>query len=426
MVESIFWGSTILFVFFTFYKIICKDYFNVCTYILLGVSLPLSLYLLDLSGLIDTVRSDAFYLIFIYLYIFAIIFNIKTKTLIIQTDIRLRSRRVKVEYFLLIYYVVFFIENIILSDTLFPALNGIDVHWGQVPILLYFSRSGYALQAVCIIYWIYTKKNRYLVYIIVLFLSPIAFRDARMMSIQTFIQIISLFIFLFLFNNKTKRIGKLTTIFKIKLISMFLVVALLCVLSGNLRINHRGKYDVSYGEGIDFRGANIEMLAWYYGYFPLSFNNLNMSIKKSKIEPNYLGLYSFNSFYFGILQIDNILGIKNNVPQNKNYYIIPAANVPTGFWDFYYDYKNFVFIPIFVFLWLCSYIRNQILKTKGKLEWCVVYFYITPLWFLMSFTNTLSPPEGIICMAFSYFLIKYYFKSERIDNGTISNSNTCL
>lgn len=69
---------------------------------------------------------------------------------------------------------------------------------------------------------------------------------------------------------------------------------------------------------------------------------------------NYIGLYSFFSLYFGLFQVDNLLGIDTAGQLKGRLVTNGLATVPTAFWDYYYDFGLLLVIPIIVAI-LISY-----------------------------------------------------------------------
>ena len=192
-----------------------------------------------------------------------------------------------------------------------------------------------------------------------------------------------------------------------------ILVAYWAIQIGINRMNHYGMYSLSYSNGIGYTGPGGEIAAWLYGYFVLTFNNLNRSIIMGRAIHNYLGLYSFPDLFFGILQFDNLLGLANNQAQSASAWVVRATTVPTGFWSFYYDYGVICFIPILVAFIRERLIMQYIRIAKRKIIWVVLFFYYVPQWLFMNFTNTVFDVTGLTTGLITYFLLSRFIYENR-------------
>ena len=181
-------------------------------------------------------------------------------------------------------------------------------------------------------------------------------------------------------------------------------------------MNHFGKYNLTYDTEIRYTGPEwLAFLSPYYGYFPLSFNNLNANMLIRDVTHNYIGLYSFGCFYFGIFQLDNLLGIDVYAYERGSYITSLSASVPTGFWEYYYDFGYLCFIPVISAFAICYFFLINSAKEKSKIVYRCQYFWYVPLWFLMSFQNTMFLPTSIITGIFLYFIIDNSFYIKQYD-----------
>lgn len=133
----------------------------------------------------------------------------------------------------------------------------------------------------------------------------------------------------------------------ISILCMCLAVSLMALT--NYRMSHYGMYDINYADTTGWNGPTfLKWLAPYYGYFPLSFNNLKINLANRVINHNYLGLYSFNSLYFGIFHIDRLFGIDSNAANSNNLITNSAAMFQLVFgsfimtMEFYSSYHSYV------------------------------------------------------------------------------------
>ena len=194
----------------------------------------------------------------------------------------------------------------------------------------------------------------------------------------------------------------------ISILCMCLAVSLMALT--NYRMSHYGMYDINYADTTGWNGPTfLKWLAPYYGYFPLSFNNLKINLANRVINHNYLGLYSFNSLYFGIFHIDRLFGIDSNAANSNNLITNSAANVPTGFWEFYYDYGVLFFIPFICALLILFFFLVNTKQGKNSLAFRALYCWYVTYFFFMSFQNTLYMSISIIDGLLIFIIIKYSF-----------------
>lgn len=416
--QYVFWATFLAYVIISLRNIFLKKIrYSSATYILLGVCIPLVLYSFRWSELITEAPTDDFYILFIYLFlagIFAQIIN--NGEVNCPSEIIITRGRGFITLINLVWIASLLMENYVTTGYLFPSLLGIDGHAQQASGLLYITRASYAFVALDLVYFFSTKEKYYFSLSLIPILLPILSTSSRMQAVETLLEGLSFFLFLwgngYSIKNPNKlrntilvwkgkpiidesKRGRFGIIQKVILAIIIGVLVYVLVMVGIDRMTHYGIYSVLYSDGIKYTGPFGEVGAWIYGYFALSFNNLNRSILTNRAVPNYIGIYSFNSLFFGILQFDNLFGMKSNAAQSASNWVVHAATVPTGFWSFYYDYKLLCFIPI---VW--AFIRERIIKyfsvrSKRGLIWTVIYFYCIPQWFFMSFTNTIFDVTGL-------------------------------
>lgn len=409
----IFWITFLICILFGLYSFnIKKDYFNIFIFVVIGVYLPLLLYMAKWSDLIYIEVSNKFYLIFIYLNISLIISFLLIKHNKNDKSFKfcLRNRR-KFDLVNIIYVLLYLLENYIGSKTIFPTMNNIDIHTFSAPIISFITKNLYIILVFNLMFYLYTKKKKYILYIITLVLIPIITRGARMQVLIAISQVI-VFLLYYLYSNREKynfRIKK-HNIILMGVLGIFLINFM--VNYTDYRMNHFGKYDLKYENTIKYTGPKFmgKVLPVYYGYFPISFNNLNINISLNNIKHNYIGIYSFKSLNYGVLQLDNLLGIEPYKPENTAIVTSKSATVPTGFYDYYYDFGVFCFIPIIfsIIIYIFLYKKS---KSSGSVYWKVVYCYYMPLWIFISFQNTLyntAIPAGIVLL---FIFCKIFIKN---------------
>ncbi len=399
-----------------------KNRFSVLTYIWTGIFFPLFLYLLDWSTLIDTRTSWMFNYIFVCFAFIVIIYSVlcgKRKITPIKngTVVITKFGRKMVPLMNWGFIALYLLENYMGSRTFFPGLKHIDIHTYSAPIISYITSAGFLVMAADYYAWKATKRKKYIVWIPIILLFPFVTRSARMQLMIWALSFGSLFLFVE-GSDIVASVKKRKHYEKIKK-----VLLLLCLAGGiglmsytNYRMNHYGKYNLSYAEVTGFSGPEwLSFMAPYYGYFPLSFNNLKINILGRTVKHNYIGLYSFNCFYFGLLQLDNLLGINTQGARINGLVTQSAATVPTGFWEFYYDFNILCFLPMIVAMAISGYFLKKASKENKRLTFRTMYFWYIPMWFFMSFQNVVFSPTIIVVGLLIYYIIRnsFYIKSKK-------------
>lgn len=394
-----------------------QNWSNVINYITLGVTIPLVLYLLDWSSLIETKKSPYFIYIFIVFYILLLVYTfithkIRPKELFAGDKVVItKNGKILIPTINVTFFVFYFIENYLGSGSFYPALLGYDIHTFSAPIISYVTATPFLVVATDYFAYKATKKKKYLFLILLACAVPVITRGSRMAIVSMSIG----FIVMLQFFEKNLALANLEKLkkynrYKLILVVAVIVVGLYLVYFTTVRMNHYGKYSMKYDEVIKYTGPEwFKFLAAYYGYFPLSFNNLNVNLLLRKVSHNYIGLYSFYGLFFGLLQFDTFLGIDGQGDIAGRYITSVSATVPTGFWDFYYDYGVLLFIPMIVAFLICAYFLNRASKEVHTLNHRAVYFWFVSLWFLMSFQNTIFGSTVIVCGIILNFIIKYSF-----------------
>lgn len=403
--EFLFWITFFVVLISGFYCFfIKKQYYNIFVFLIGGTYLPLFLYMLDWSSLITKQISNSFYLMFIYLNVITILTFIIFRGKFKYERISYSLKNEKIFFMMNIGYIVlYFFESYIKSGTIIPALKGIDIHTYSAPIIRYVTTNIYFLLVGNLVFFIGTKKKRYIIQLVILILIPIVTRGARMMVLTACMQVLFFGIYYYTCNRKSKIKKK-----------YIVLIALICVMLlgfmvqyTNYRMNCFGKYNMKYYNTIEYTGPKFmrNELSVYYGYFPLSFNNLNINMIHKQSGFNYVGMATFRSLYYGILHLNTIFGI-NPYQANKNILITStSANVPTGYYSFYYDFGNLSIIPIVIAIFIYGFLYNKFIKSKSFL-WKLLYFYYTPLWIFMSFQNVLFATN----VPYAFILIYMFYK----------------
>lgn len=393
-------------------------------FVLVGIYVPMGFYYLGWSLYIDADVSDNFYLIFSYLNMFLILYNMLVKDGY-TFDASMFPSTASKSFVLLsnvVYVLLFGIESYMGSGSFAPALAGIDIHTYSAPIIAFVTRSLYAFVIMNFLAYITTKQRRYLLMIAILIALPVVTRNMRITSTIALVQFASFAAVYFAATwNSSSRLDVLRNVRKAvqkkKLAVVVVVIIAVAFVGGaasmtNDRMSHYGRYDLNYSTEIAYTGPDFmsDVISVYYGYFPLSFNNLNLSLKYGEAEHNYIGLYSYKSLYFGILQWDNVFGLNPAEPDAPNHRVAasPSANVATAFWDYWYDYGYFCFIPIAAMVSICGWITSRLQK-KPTLLLLTQYHYFIPLVFFQSFQNVFFGAETLVQVAVVAVLLRFGF-----------------
>ena len=393
-----------------------KSYFTSATYILSGVCLPTVFYLLGWSRYITDEPSGMFYWVYISLMICSLIslsIN-KNKISISGSLVALKSTR-SVILINMIWMFAAILNNYFVSGYFFPSFRHVDIHVQNAQFLVYFVRSTYCIIAIDILYFCISAKRWLLVLAVAQILLPILSNSSRMLAVEMILGDGSLLLFLGINGYVRKGSGrkKKKKRFALKTISILAVTVvafgIIFIRIGIYRAGHFGVYNILYSKGIGYTGPGGETAAWLYGYFAMPCNNLNRSILAGNENPNFLGIYSFSSLYFGILRFGNLFGLKSGAAQSVSNYAVREATVPTGMWTFYYDYYILLFIPYIV-----AFLKELFLRQKTNyssthnVTWLVLYFYYIPEWFFMNFTNTIFNDTAIITGIIGFVLISSF------------------
>lgn len=414
------------------YSILLKRRFiGVNLFVLGGIYLPMAFYFLGWSDFVDNSPANEFYFIFICLNVCLILFNVLVRDTC-EFDLAALPTAVSAKAVILIdlfYIGLFLFESYLGSGSLAPALAGIDIHTYSAPIIAFITRNLFAFISVNLAAFFVTHKKGYLGAAFVLLALPVVTRSMRITAIIALLQAATFFglYYLAVRRNKVRDDEQQRAQAKRNkvLVVGAVVIAVLFVAGSaaltNDRMNQYGKYDyLDYSTEIHYTGPEVlhDVLPVYYGYFPMSFSNLNLSLKYGSTEHNYVGLYSFKSLYFGVFQFDNIFGLDPSEPDLEGNRVnsTPAATVATAFWDYWYDYGYLCFIPILAMLLICAWITQR-LQARPSLFMYFQYSYFIPLVFFESFQNVFYGCETLFEVAISFVLIKLAFSAEKTGAG---------
>lgn len=398
--DILFWITTAACICAWIFRMCKGDFFSILTYVVTGIYLPMFLYFAGWSVLFLTPIQHDFYWIFI-------VFNMLLLLVQFLDPLVKRPHGLRFSYKLgpaflaivdIVYLLAMFAENYMGSGRVLPGLAGIDIHTYHAPILFYITGATYIVVALNTLAALDGKK--WLLAFDVLVVALLFFgKSARMDAFIAIVECVSLVAFVGIpeaIRRKPSMPKKPRSKAKKVLTAAAVVAVLVFVVQmginiGNDRMNSYGRYDITYGDGIGYCGPELlgDALSLYYGYFPFSFYNLDNNIAFVGQQGTFAGINSYRAFYFGVLQFDNLFDLPLNEANSSKVVVTKGATVTTGFWDFYYDYGQLCAIPMAVTLLIYLLLRRSLAKNYKCFPACILaYFYWVPLWFFMSFNDT--------------------------------------
>ena len=417
MIINLICVSVLLTWIYTFF--IKKNYLHVITFITFGIFLPVFLYQLDWSELIDVSFSLKYIYIIFVIALISIVYtsltcNRKIPTIKLNERVKITKFGLQMSTFINVIFVVLYLfENYLGSGTIIPGLVGIDIHNKySAPIISYVTNASFLFLSFDFLAYKATNKKKYILWMIIIIMIPVVTRSARMVMVMSFIQLLCLYLsFEKEKKEQTKKEKK-----RAKKRNIILGIFTICLAVGlmsytNYRMSGYGKYDITYYEMTKWCGP--EWLKWFspfYGYFALSFNNLKINVVNRVVSHNYIGIYSFASLFFGLFQIDNLFGVEGAGQIKGNLITNGSANVPTGFWDYYYDFGLLFFIPFIVAIIILNYFLKKSIQNKSRLDYKVMYCWYVVYFFFMSFQNTLFMSTSLVSGLIMLFIIRRSFK----------------
>lgn len=297
---------------------------------------------------------------------------------------------------LLVCLILAMIENIITFGILFPFLNNIDSHKNSISILGTLWKVMYPIGLYCF-YFEYKndkKKNIFEYIIFIITTSYILIGSGGRFWPAT--SILSFLIFLLI--NKRKKM-KIKNILVLSVFGFILLRLLL--LMGMTRIPEDNSYMNLIGYNGPFCNTKFgDVLGWYYGYFPYSFYNLNLTL--SNIQTN--NLYTYGRFFitpflyltkthklFNLDYMTLALGVR--IITNT------SATVATAFFEFYADFGDLFILPMIFYVWcMHGFQSRKTLFSQGAYAYCLVIL------FFFNFYNVFS--SGI---PYTFLLLWYLF-----------------
>lgn len=396
-----------------------KDVANPSTLTAIFFIVPLLFNRLKLSGLQTEKWDNLTYLIIIYfIALFVIIPGLlldhgKFKTLNLDYKSKFFLDNKFISVTILFSIVIQLILNYLNSGYFIPTLylkrlqlQGVEFHtinvtfWGLVIETTWIFIVGIGIINARI------QKSKFIWSITTLsLLTPVLTRFSRMSVMLGLI-----LVFFILYD-----LAKSRRVFYLRLLIIAIVFSLLGTYLMWYRWSAGGKYKVSIAKDIQYKGnpGPLEAYATFYGYFPLSFENIDRFVKKNKddLEPAY-GAYTFRPILAGVFKIQRIFP---NFPMHEQFKklrdpLTGAATVPTAVPEFTVDFGfKLSFIPMLIYalIGLFLYIdgrRDALIR--------VLYFVFAYSYILSAFQNFFISPRFlyIVLLVVSFHYIQKFIK----------------
>lgn len=384
---------------------------NPVTIMIVAFFLPLAISMFRWSGLQSTIWDyDTYALIIqtivIWLFLPTVYLVVikKKKELITDNDILVFQGPHFVwivRTFALVSFGAYLLGNYVQTDQIIPLYDleaTFAIHSEFPPIIRLAARTSPLAVVLLFLSFYFNRRKLDLVLLFILFLVPLT----RLSRIDPAMSLVMLVILnqclpLVKFNRRNLL---LTT-------SMLVVAIVVAAELGNQRTNRFGVYEVDYGDAIkwklDITGPS-NVFPILYGYFPLSFENLDVYVRHNRNERTY-GLVSMDWLFTGLFKMNWIPGYADLASPLKGYApVSSAATVPTAISAFYSDfgvYGAWLPMAMFMIFWLELYRRT----TQGTM-FVVLYAIYAAGFALSSFQAIIAAP--ILAHQLIEFLIIYY------------------
>jgi len=390
--------------------------------------LNFALYLLKWSALASE-PSDEVYLIILNLAVLCIVSMFvekpqKVTYLISVRNLRMGGLRINIlDAMNVIVLFMIFAESYILSDGhFFPYLANIDIHVASLGTLSAILRS-LDIFVFLLNYMQYyaTNKRVYILFDILLVVVNLFTNGSRFLVA---IMVGSLFVEYLLYNPLGRKRKILTFIF-----IGFILIAVFSIF-GILRLNNYSlQGNISYARLILYTGPFSqtsfigEVFSTYYGYFPLSFNNLTLSIEKFKSEnfEHYYGQILLSPISVGIFKISKLLNINYmQMVHNATDITHTAATVPTGLFSVYMDFGEMNIIGLTIY-----FIISLLFATHIHLSpfFLINYASFLIFWFIYAnFLDYFATSVPLYLLIISFIFFQYFATAEEIHTGSLEKT----
>lgn len=383
------------------------------------ISLPLLFAMQRLSGLQATNWNIYTYVLFYYaIFAFSYLPFIYT-TLISPKHVNVRHNNNMKTYIKglnnslikvmsLITILLYLIENMLLTGYFFPILSTASltsIHLESVPIVSMITKGLIPILAVLnFAKFKVSGNNKFNLFIsVLLIIVPLT----RLSRFDIVLSILAVVFLLYDVIIKKRRFVILTTL-------LLIFFTLGAAYIGEYRLTHGYQYDVSYSDGIYYKynPGPFDVLAVLYGYFPLSFENVN-NFTEANTNFNDLqwGKIFLRPLLAGLLKFDNIFGdsypLSDFLYKYSNY-VSPFATVHTASIEFALDFGYIFAILPMVLVSIMIIVIYQKGNENGAFR--IAYYVISQGIVFYSFFNLFFEPKMIyqlsLLLFFTIFSIK--------------------
>ncbi|WP_022793418.1 O-antigen polymerase [Marinococcus halotolerans] len=341
-----------------------KDIFNPVNIVFLGIFFHLIIATFRFSSLQnDYWVTDT---IFIFIQAFVILFIFPVILLLIKAPPKKKINYDVLKYVGIIRIIslivlgIGLIENFIISGSFLPFLNATaSLHKDSVPGLDFFTSTASGIIGIFLVVYYFKEKNKFDLLLSFLLISLPLLKLSRIDFILTALLVIVLFTYLVKFNLK-KILMLVGGVFSLLFSLVFIA---------NYRSTAGYSYNIDYSESIMYTGPNdpFNLIAYYYGYFPLSFENFDLLVRNTtNMGDSFLtyGLYTLRPITLGIFQLNNII---ESYPQTDYFASLTnpaykAEVIATLFGYYYVDFGSlFIALPLLLTIipFLYLYYKKQ-------------------------------------------------------------------
>lgn len=325
---------------------------------------------------------------------YSLIFKIRASNFYINITAKLIFLSV---VFCLSFLVTYLVENFQLSNSFVPILQGLDIHLDGIRGLREYN-SIMRMFVPIFSFYMYKecKKNIFLIFYVLSLLVPLT-RGSRSSVMIAIIGALVLTVYEV----------KLKTFVKIFVLGVLLVNIFVSV--GNIRIseNHTANtYGRLIGLNDDFYNYNSfgEIFSWYYGYYGLSYYNLQTSYSTWNRNPQmYYGLVNT----YGVTKAIGVGKYIPNYPTDveitaRQTIIGGAANVCTAFYFYLMDFGPLGMIVLdLIFISIIFYVFSKSISSRYFRFWySILLIHIIIFAFYSSFYSIMMWPMIMLVTLF--------------------------
>lgn len=250
-------------------------------------------------------------------------------------------------------------------------------------------------------HYFFKAKNRLVLYMLIInFCAPV-FRLAR---IDMFVMLLIVGMLTF----KHVKINWKIYAISIGIIFSFLFAGILLMWIRTKELGWDATNSISNGISFKLNGGPLDVFAFLYAYFSLSFENLNLFVVKNWEGFEYAyGAFTFRPILVGLLKLHifypgfPLHHYFNELRGFVSYY----AMVPTCIPEFMVDFGfKLAFIPMLIYAIFSNWLY---IKSQHGMFYSIVYYAFMPAFFLSSFQNLFISPRFVYVAVFLFLAIAY-------------------